>query len=384
MPIPYWRLANFYWFYFATLGVYIPYWSLFLKRQGFNTTQIGQLSAVLVGCRIIAPTLLGWLADRTGQSLPLVRLSAFWAALGFCGFFYAQGFLQFVYVTLLFGVFWSASLPTFEAVTLAHLQDQVQRYGQIRLWGSLGFIAAVAGVGWLIDWQPLALLPVVVLALLLGSGFAALCVPSVRATHGGKRVAGFWPILKRTEVQAFLVFCALLQIAHSPYYVFYSLMLKQQHFPSALIGSLWSLGVVAEVLLFLVMRQILAFCSLRWLLLVSVAFAVLRWLMIAYWASDLTCLVIAQIFHALSFGGTHIAAVHLVHRYFGAEHQSKGQALYNSFSAGLGGMVGSYLSGYYFDAVGASGIFTAAAVVCTVALLLAYLWIGKENGKIRS
>jgi PPP family 3-phenylpropionic acid transporter len=69
-----------------------------------------------------------------------------------------------------------------------------------------------------------------------------------------------------------------------------------------------------------------------------------------------------------------------VHRYFGSQHQGKGQALYNSFSAGLGGMVGSYASGYYFDLIGATGIYTASALCCALALLLTSIWIGRESG----
>jgi PPP family 3-phenylpropionic acid transporter len=84
----------------------------------------------------------------------------------------------------------------------------------------------------------------------------------------------------------------------------------------------------------------------------------------------------------MTFGATHVASIHLVHRYFGSQHQSKGQALYNSFSAGVGGMVGSYASGYYFDTIGATGIYTAAAFGCALAFLIAFIWIGRDDGKL--
>jgi len=382
MNLPYWRLSSFYWFYFAALGAFIPYWGLYLKQIGFDTVQIGELSALLVGCKIVAPNCLGWIADHTGKSLPLVRLASFLATLGFCGFLYAQNYQEYVFATLVFSFFWSSALPQFEAATLAHLQHEAHRYSQIRLWGSIGFIAAVLGVGALIDWQPLTILPAIMITLLSGIGISALIVPEARSISQDNQALRLWCILKKPEVIAFFVVCMLLQTAHSPYYVFYSIVLKEHDYSSTIIGGLWALGVVAEIVLFIFMRRILARCSLRALLLTSISLAIVRWLLIANLADSSFWLLAAQLLHAMTFGGAHIASIHLVHRYFGSHHQGKGQALYNSFSAGLGGMVGSYASGYYFDVIGATGIYTAAAFFCALAFLIAYLWIGRDDGKI--
>ncbi|MDD5274312.1 MAG: MFS transporter [Methylovulum sp.] len=382
MPIPYWRLSSFYWFYFAAVGVFIPYWGLYLKQVGFDTVQIGQLSALLLGCKIVAPNSLGWIADHTGKNLPIIRLASFLATLGFCGFLYVHSYNEFVWVTLVFSFFWSAALPQFEAVTLAHLKTETHRYSQIRLWGSVGFIVAVLGIGWLIDRLPLALLPNIIIVLLLGIGVAALSIPEARAISHGIQARGLGHVLTKPEVIAFFGVCALLQIAHSPYYVFYSIVLKQHQYSATMIGGLWALGVIAEIVLFVFMRRLLARISLRTLLLTSIGLSIVRWLLIAYLANSTAWLIVAQLLHAMTFGGAHVASIHLVHRYFGNQHQGKGQALYNSFSAGLGGMVGSYASGYYFDTIGATGIYTTAAWFCGVALLIAYIWIGREDGKI--
>ena len=43
--VPYWKLSGFYFFYFASLGVLVPYWSLYLKSLGFNSLTIGALVA---------------------------------------------------------------------------------------------------------------------------------------------------------------------------------------------------------------------------------------------------------------------------------------------------------------------------------------------------
>ncbi|MGZ8224297.1 MAG: MFS transporter, partial [Methylobacter sp.] len=79
MTVPYWRLSGFYFFFFATLGGHLPYWSLYLKDSGFNAVEIGKLSALLFGTKIIAPNLWGWIADHTCKSLRIIRLASFFS-----------------------------------------------------------------------------------------------------------------------------------------------------------------------------------------------------------------------------------------------------------------------------------------------------------------
>jgi PPP family 3-phenylpropionic acid transporter len=119
--------------------------------------------------------------------------------------------------------------------------------------------------------------------------------------------------------------------------------------------------------------------SLRGILLTSLALSALRWLMIGAYADNPALLIVAQLLHAASFGGTHIAAIHFVQQFFDRQHQGKGQALYHSLSFGLGGMVGSLVSGYYWDVLGSHVIYTAAALCCGLAYLISYLWVGKGN-----
>jgi PPP family 3-phenylpropionic acid transporter len=178
--------------------------------------------------------------------------------------------------------------------------------------------------------------------------------------------------LKRPEVLAFLVVSMLLQAAHGPYYVFYSIYLQQLHYSATTTGSLWALGVLAEIILFIFMRPLLGRFSLRGIMLWSLVLAACRWLMIAWHADNPVFLVSAQLLHAASFGSAHIAAIHLVQHYFGEQHLSKGQALYSSFSFGVGGMVGSLYSGYYWDVLGAKLIFMIAALLSFLAFVIAF------------
>ena len=381
MSVPYWRLSGFYFFYFATVGGLIPYWSLYLKETGFNPAEIGELSALLGGTRIIAPILWGWIADRTGKNLRIIRIASFFAALLFSGFLTIHGYFWFAWITIGFSFFWNAALPQFEAVTLQHLKNETHRYSQIRLWGSIGFIVAVLGIGWLLDNQSYVILPIVLTSLLMLIWLVSLMTPATQAINHEAVAVGIMQIIKKPEVLAFLAVNMLLQLAHAPYYVFYSIYLKHYHYSASLTGFLWALAVAAEIVLFVYMSRVLKRYSLRAILLFSILLAIVRWLIIAWCVDYFWLLIFAQILHAATFAGVHVAAIHLVHLYFGQQHQGKGQAIYSSLSYGLGGMLGSYYSGYYWESLGAEFVYTMAAICCGVAFLIAYLWVGRENAQ---
>jgi PPP family 3-phenylpropionic acid transporter len=379
MAVPYWRLSSFYLCYFATLGSLVPYWSLYLKDSGFDAAEIGQLTALLVGTKIIAPNLWGWVADHTRKNLRIIRWTSFLAAMLFAGFLALQGYRAFAWLTIVFSFFWNAPLPLYEAVTLAHLQADAHHYSRIRLWGSVGFILTVAGVGKLLDSQPVTLLPILITVLLALNWLTTLATPESRAISHEHSSLTIVSIVKKPEVIAFLLVYVLIQFAHAPYYVFYSLYLKQHLYSTTTTGLLWSLGVIAEIVLFVFMKGLLTRYNLRGILLTSLILAILRWLLIGSYVDNIYLMLLAQLLHAATFGGTHIAAIHLVQRYFTQHHQSKGQALYHSLSFGLGGMIGSLASGEYWELLGSHVIYGVAAFSCGIAYLIAYIWVGHDE-----
>lgn len=379
MTLPYWRLSAFYFCYFATLGCFLPFWSLYLEDSGFSAQQIGELSALMVATKIIAPNLWGWIADHTGKAMRIIRIASFFGALFFAGFLFFKGYLWFALITVCFSFFWNAALPQFEAATLFHLKHETHRYSQIRLWGSVGFIVAVIGIGRLLEFVSIAYLPWAITLMLSLIWFVTLLTPEAKAGVSPQEVIGLWHILLKPEVIAFFLVYMLLQLAHGPYYVFYSIYLNQHAYPATSIGMLWALGVCAEIILFIFMKRLLAWISLRIILLISILLSIVRWSLIAHFPDSALLMLVAQLLHAATFGSSHVAAIHLVHRYFGGRHQGKGQALYSSMSFGLGGMLGSLYSGYLWDSFGATFVYSMAAASCCLAFLIAFIWVGREK-----
>ncbi len=372
-----WRIAGFYFFYFAFVGMFAPYWSLYLQSIHFDAIQIAILMSVQPVMRMIAPNLWGWLADRTGQRLLVVQLAALGAALSYLGVFFTTQFYGLLLVMALLSFFWSASMPLVEATTLTYLGKHSARYGRIRSWGSLGFIVAVLGLGYAFDFIAIAWILWVGVAINLGILFFARQLPPTEILAHHTDSQPIMRIVLQPQVLALFGACFLMAVAHGAYYTFYSIYLVEHGYAKSAVGWLWALGVLCEIVVFFAMPWLMRHISLTQILMVSFACVVLRFLLIGWYVDTLPLLLLAQVLHAMTFGAFHAAAVALVHQFFQGRHQSKGQALFGSITYGAGGMVGGLLSGPLWLHWGASVMFTFSAVAGLLGLLL-MLWKLRE------
>lgn len=375
----YWRLSGFYLFYFAALGALVPYWGLYLKSLDFNIAEIGQLIAILLATKIVAPNVWGWIADHTGHRMAIVRIASLLAAFTFAGVFINDSFWWLALVMTVFSFFWNASLPQFEATTMNHLGDAAHRYSSIRLWGSVGFILAVSALGPLLNSYGTGLLPLFVVALFAMIWLSSMTVPESAAGHMPLDQQPLRSVLKSPVVLSLLAVCFLVQASHGPYYAFYTLYLQNYGYSTALIGQLWALGVLAEIGVFLMMPVLLPRYGARRLLLVAVCLTALRWLLIAGFVEHPPVIVFAQTLHAASFGLYHAVAIYLFHTLFTGVHQGRGQALYSSVSFGAGGAAGVLASGYLWTGMGPQAMYLLSAVISLAALVLVYFGIRQTS-----
>lgn len=360
---PYWRLSAYYFFYFAFIGAFAPYFSLYLESLRFSAADIAILMSMMQVMRVLAPALWGWLADRLGARMPIVRMAALCSLAGFAGFFFSESFLGVLLAMAVMAFFWSAALPLVEGVTFAHLGANAAGYGRVRLWGSVGFIAVVLGLGYGLDHLPERAVLWVGVAILAGILVCALRMEDAPLCRESAAVEGLKAVLARPPVRFLFLACFMMSAAHGALYVFYSILLVAAGYGKATVGWMWTLGVVAEIGVFLVMPRVLRAFPERSILKFVFACAVLRFLLIGWGVGSLALLVVAQLLHGITFGAYHSAAIAAVNRWFPGRLQSRGQALYGSVSFGAGGMVGGVLSGLVWDASGPAWTFTLASAL---------------------
>ena len=361
----------FFFAYYGFIGIFSPYASLFFAERGMTAPQIGILMSIMQVMRIFGPNLWGWAADRTRRRVAVLRITAGAATIMFIGMFFGQNFAQFLVIMIAVNAFTSAQGPLSEALMLSAMRGDLTHYGRVRLWGSVGFIAAVTAGGELLDWKGIELVPWLAWTMLGLVLLASLRLRESVPTQAAQAMPSVLAILRRREVMAFFTSSFLMIAAHASLYVFFSLYLAQLGYSKTVIGVMWSLGVVAEIAFFYYQAPLFRRYGVRFLLLGSLALAVLRFLIIGAGAQSLAWLLLAQVLHAATFGTHHSACVMAMQRWFAGPLQASGQALYISISYGLGGTIGGLLMSVCWDRFGARSVFLAAALFALLGLVAA-------------
>ena len=356
------RLAAFYFAYFCYLGAYAPYFSLYLAGNEFSAGEIATILALPQFVRIFAPMAWGWLSDATGSRRGVVAVSCAFTTVAVGLLFFVSGFLQTALTVALIGMCSAAVLSIVDALTFSVLGARTDGYGPIRLWGSVGFIAAVLATGALLDSVPVAALLWVLSGLSLATFAVAFGLPAPRVERATQVKGSLRAILRRSEVIAFFAACTFMTVAHGALYVFYSIYLVGHGYSKTVVGLMWMLGVLAEIVVFIAMPVLMRRFSLRAILLASFLAAAIRFAAIGWGVESLAILVAAQLLHAATFGSFHAASIAAVHRLFAGPLQVRGQALYMSICYGVGGMAGTLLAGATWDRLGAPLTFGISAL----------------------
>ncbi len=356
------NLSRFYFVYYFFVGAFVPYWGLYLQSEQFSAADIGILMSLFQISRIFAPNLWGWLADHTKQRVKWIKLTALLGLMGFVAVFWAHGFWWLFFVMAALSLFTSSTLPLSESLTLAHLATTNGHYSRIRMWGSLGFIFAAVILGFMMDAYGIKSLLWFLLVVQIVLFYLTFKLPEATIAPHESDHFSIWKILKQPAVIALLIGCALMVTAHGVLYNFYSIYLAEHGYSKGMIGLLWGLGVICEIIIFMWMPKIMARFSLKTILLTSLALAVCRFSLIGVAVDNMVLLLIAQSLHAATFGSFHAASVEVITQFFNGRHQARGQAIYNSVAYGVGGTIGGLSGGYALQYLGGTHTFLLAAL----------------------
>jgi PPP family 3-phenylpropionic acid transporter len=369
------RLASFYFAYFAYIAALVAYFPVYLAWKGLDAGEIALVVALPQVARVFAPALWGWLADHwagrwAGAQRGIVIFSC--AAMTFCfaALPYASGMQAIAWLIGFASLLSAGALPLVEAITLRSLGGASDRYGPIRLWGSVSFMAVVLGGGMWLDLRSVATLPAALTFFALACIGAAVLLPGpapIPATRQARRFS-----LPR-GAGAILAAGFCMALAHGALYAFYTLHLQREGYSGTAIGILWTLGVIAEILVFAYLPALFRRYSLSAILIASFLCAAVRFLAIGWASSQLWILAAAQLLHAATFGSFHAASLAVVHGIFPPEAQARGQALFSSVAYGAGGAAGALLAGWAWQISGPALAFSLAALAGLLGAYFAYL-----------
>ncbi len=361
------RFAVFYFWYYAALGAYTPYVGRWVDGLGHGGYVVGGMLGLWYGTRILSPP--AW-AALTGRS----PRPGWWFFLGclatlacFAGFLFVHQAWALLAVMAVFGLFYNAVMPQFEAMTLTALGPRSELYGRLRVWGSIGFLLVAGSYGALMDRHGAASFPWLSLplfaAMVMAAWFHRRDTPPPPQAH--EPVTGH--LWRRPGVRRFLVMALLMQLGFGPFYVFYTLHLQANGHSGAVIGALWALGVLIEIALFWHSPRLIARFGAERLLMACIAVTVMRWLLTAFFAGSLWIMALAQASHALSFAIFYACCMRLMAGYFPGRRAGAGQSLFFGFSQGVGGVLGAAMAALAWESAGGGPLAFVLGAAASVA-----------------
>ena len=350
--------------------------SLYFDQLGFTAIQISLLMSMLQITRIIGPMFWGWLSDLKQDRIGIMRITALLSLFIFLGIFFFKTFLALMIWMFVLNLISSSLTPLGEAATVHALQKTnsfESRYGKLRLWGSIGFMAAVFTGGYWFEWMGIETLPAVALVILIFVTITTFKLWEPPLDKKKLERGQLRSIIKQPEVMWFFGSTFWMIFAHSSLYVFYSLYLQKLGYGKQTIGLFWMIGVGAEVIYFYFQKQVYQVFSAQKILRLTFILGVIRFVVIAF-IPAFWPLLIVQLFHAATFAAHHSASIRLMQDWFHGSTQARGQALYSTVAYGLGGTIGGIIAGWVWEDFGPDYAFMLSAVAC----ILGYLCIAQS------
>ncbi len=360
---------------FVVAGVNLPFLPVWLNWAGLSSREIAIITATPLFVRLIVTPAVAFAADRArDHQRYLIGLS--WAGLlALMMLTQSRGFAAIFLCMVAFALAWTTVMPLTETVAMSGVRAAGLDYGRMRVWGSLSFIAASLIGGWVVErlgsgsavWLVVAGM---VLTTAAAHGLARAPIglgrPEVATSAPRLSIADATGLLRSRTFLVFLVASGLTQASHAVFYTFGTLHWRDLGLSTGWSGALWAISIVAEVGLFAYSAAVVRYVGPAELIAAGASAAVIRWLAMGF-DPPLALLVPLQLLHALTFGATHLGAMHFIARVVPQVQAGTAQALYASVTSGIA-MGGVMLASGPLYAAYAGRAYWAMAVISLVAL----------------
>jgi PPP family 3-phenylpropionic acid transporter len=305
------RLAFFYSALCAVLGVQMPFLPVWFAAKGLDAAAVGVVLAIPLVVRLFAIPLASRIADQFDAGRAVIVTGAAASLLGYAVLGFMQAPSAIMAAVVFASVFYTPLMPLADAYALRGLALRGRSYGPVRLWGSAAFIAGTLGGGALLDLiDPRPLIWGVVGAMALNSAAACALAP-IGEKVSAPRTMSARVLLQDSRFVTAATAAGLIQASHALYYGFSALQWQAAGYDGVTIGALWTVGVVAEIVLFAISARLAL--DPRVLLFAGAAGGAARWAAMAF-DPPAALLLLLQWLHALSFGATHLGALNFVAR----------------------------------------------------------------------
>jgi PPP family 3-phenylpropionic acid transporter len=324
---------------FGTVGTHLPFFPVWLRAVGVDPGWIGIITAVPSVTRFTSlPFVMGF-AERHQALRGGIIVMGFATAIGLVIVGLQHVALLIFLTYALTCVVWMPIVPLIDAYALRGVRQYGLKYGPLRLWGSAAFVVGALLCGWLIDVIAAKYLIWIIVGMAALSALVSLGLQPLGALKATSAITtGANTLLRDKGFLAIIITSALIQSSHSAYYVVASIAWQQEGFSGLTIAGLWTLGVLAEIVVFAL-------------------------------APPIAILAPVQLMHGLSFGLTQVGIMNLMVHHVPPHIMARGQG-YLSACGGIAAGSASILAGAVFARYGQNVYYVMAAIAACGGLMM--------------
>jgi len=366
---------------YTAVGALYPYIPIYYSSLGLDLGTIGLLAAIFSAAGMLGSPLWGAAGDRLGRSRAVLLIPASLAAIAFGALALARGTLGVGIAAAAASFAMSGVSPVLDARALETVRDDRSRFGRLRVWGSLSFIASALFVGWLADRAGIRGLFIVLIPALLVTGIVGLGLRSQSHEPTLPRLGSLAAVFRSSSLTRFLGAALVVWTANSAINAFFSVYLVQIGAPPTLVGWAWAIGAAVEVPLMFAFPVLSRRLGLERLIVIGAAFFVARAVAVTL-VTDPLLATFTMAIHGAAFSLILVGCVAYVSRHAPAGAAASAQGVLSAMIFGLAMIIGPELGGLLAGAVGLSGMFVIAGLGSAAGVIgLAWLF-GPRLGRV--
>ena len=388
-----WKLIailSFFWAtLFGSLGIFFPFYSLYLENDlDLSGQQIGLAMGVFHLIGLVGQPAWGYLADRTGARKIILVVITIGMAFGFLVIWRVAGYAALLLASMFFAAFYTSLIPQGMALSLGVLyRSHNSHFEWVRSFGSVGFLITCFGFPIILDavdfghdaWG-LGLMFPSCAALILLTTVVVFLIPNQTILREKAR-PGAWRRL--TEDRRFLRFLLYVFLANfmldGPMFLF-PVFVKSVA-PENTLGTLkwlWFIMLIPEIIAIALAGYIRRRIGVRLLMFSGLAAGGFKWLACGFLGDVPLVLYMSMLLHCVYVVGALVAMPLCVNYLVPNELRSTGQGLATMVSSSLGGGICSnFAAGWLIDHVGPAAPQLYGGIGSILLLLFAPLLVPK-------
>jgi PPP family 3-phenylpropionic acid transporter len=374
-------MSGAYFAFYAGIACWGPYIVLYYQRLGLSGTQLGLLNAILpLGMAFLAP-IWGYVADSKSAHRAILRAALLTTSLVALLLAGASSFWQVLPLIVILALFGTTASPLLDSYGVTVSARHGLSFGQLRVWGSIGYTATVWLIGYAMGGEVTYLFLLCYAGTLAITALATVGLPAQGGRSSRNRWQGATGVLRRGDMRVLLLTIFLLSASTQPIFALFGIYIRELGGGTSLLGIASAVAAVSEFPIMFLGGKLTKRVGSRRLFVVALVFYCVRLLLYtvvpsAQWAPAV------QLLHGCSFGLYLMASVAMIHELVGPELAATAQGLLASAMA-FGHMTGSLASGILLDQIGIGRVYQIAAGVVALALVVFVLgmrWFGGAVG----